>query len=273
MDTLIALGAACGLRLQRVRVRAVARRRHYFDTAAVIITLILVGKMLEAAGAGRAPATRPGRCSNEARRPPPSWTRAARRRPDRPGACRATSCWFVPGEKIPTDGVVEDGSSWVDLSLLTGESVPVEVGPGDDVVGASINGQRPAGGVRHDGRGQHALAEIVAALETAAGLEGARAAPRRPHLVGLRSGRARSSPPRPFLGWLVFAGAAPGDAVLHAVAVLLIACPCALGLATPVADHGGHGPRRRARRAVQRRRRLRTPRSGWTSRCWTRPAR
>jgi cation-transporting ATPase V len=145
-----------------------------------------------------------------------------------------------PGEKIPTDGVVNMGASWVDLSLLTGESVPVEVGPGDDVVGASING---------NGRlvvfvttvGAHtALAGIVRALEQAQGSKApvqhladrisAVFVPAVLVLAGLTA-----------LGWVAIAGATPGNAVLHAVAVLLIACPCALGLATPVAVMAGTG--------------------------------
>ena len=145
-----------------------------------------------------------------------------------------------PGEKIPADGVVKTGASWVDLSLLTGESVPVEVGPGDDVVGASINGNGRLVVFVTTVGANTALAGIVRSLERAQGSKApvqqladrisAVFVPAVLVLAGLTA-----------LGWVALAGATPGDAVLHAVAVLLIACPCALGLATPVAVMAGTG--------------------------------
>ncbi|TDC43005.1 heavy metal translocating P-type ATPase [Micromonospora sp. KC213] len=149
--------------------------------------------------------------------------------------------WFVvrPGEKIATDGVVEEGSSAVDASMLTGESVPVEVGPGDAVVGATVN----AGGrlvVRATRVGADTqLAQMAKLVEQA---QTGKAAVQRladrisgvfvPIVIALAVGT---------LGWWVGAGAGLTAAFTAAVAVLIIACPCALGLATPTALLVGTG--------------------------------
>jgi Cu+-exporting ATPase len=144
-----------------------------------------------------------------------------------------------PGEKVPADGVVKEGRSWVDLSLLTGESVPVDVGPGDEVVGASINGHGKMV-VFVTRTGTHArLAEIGRLLEHA---QGSKASIQRladrvsavfvPVVLALAA--------LTLVGWLA-AGETMGTALLHATAVVLIACPCALGLATPAAITAGAG--------------------------------
>jgi Cu+-exporting ATPase len=144
-----------------------------------------------------------------------------------------------PGEKIATDGVVDDGSSAVDASMLTGESVPVEVGPGDNVVGATVN----AGGrliVRATRVGADTqLAQMAKLVEQA---QTGKAPVQRladrisgvfvPVVIALAIGT---------LGWWVGAGAGWTAAFTAAVAVLIIACPCALGLATPTALLVGTG--------------------------------
>ena len=145
-----------------------------------------------------------------------------------------------PGEKIATDGEVVEGSSAVDASMLTGEPVPVEVGPGDAVVGATVN----AGGrlvVRATRVGADTqLAQIGPAGRGRADRQGAGAAAGRPGLGGVRPGRdrARAGHARR-TGWPTGAGAEA--AFTAAVAVLIIACPCALGLATPTALLVGTG--------------------------------
>ena len=246
MDTLIALGSLAAYLYSVWAVLASARTgvgepvEAYFDTGAVIITLILVGKTLEArARAAAADASRAllERGAKRARIVQADGTERSIEIEDvRPGM-RAV---VLAGEKIPADGVVKEGESWVDLSLLTGESVPVDVGPGSDVVGASINGH---------GRlvvfitkvGAHTtLSEIVRLLQAA---QGSKAPVQRladrisavfvPIVLGLAAAT--------FLGWMVVAGASPGEALLHATAVLLVACPCALGLATPAAIMAGTG--------------------------------
>ena len=144
-----------------------------------------------------------------------------------------------PGEKVATDGVVTSGASAVDVSMLTGESVPVDVGPGDDVVGATVN----VGGLLHvratrvGADTQLAqMARLVADAQSGKA-EVARLADRVsaifvPVVIGLAL--------LTLVGWLV-AGGSPSAAFTAAVAVLIIACPCALGLATPTALLVGTG--------------------------------
>ncbi|MGH3775944.1 MAG: heavy metal translocating P-type ATPase [Pseudonocardiaceae bacterium] len=144
-----------------------------------------------------------------------------------------------PGEKIATDGVVEDGSSAVDASMLTGESVPVEVGPGDAVVGATVN----AGGrlvVRATRIG--ADTQLAQMAKLVADAQNGKAAVQRladrisgvfvPIVIALAAAT---------LGFWLGTGAGAAAAFTAAVAVLIIACPCALGLATPTALLVGTG--------------------------------
>ena len=244
MDTLIALGSMAAY-LYSVWAVLASRTagesaEAYFDTGAVIITLILVGKTLEArARATAADASRAllERGAKQARIVQADGTERSIEIEDvRPGM-RAV---VLAGEKIPADGVVKEGESWVDLSLLTGESVPVDVGPGSEVVGASINGHgRLVVFITKVGANTK-LSEIVRLLQAA---QGSKAPVQRladrisavfvPIVLGLAAAT--------FLGWVILAGASPGEALLHATAVLLIACPCALGLATPAAIMAGTG--------------------------------
>ncbi|WP_446218096.1 heavy metal translocating P-type ATPase [Micromonospora sp. IBHARD004] len=144
-----------------------------------------------------------------------------------------------PGEKVATDGVVEEGSSAVDASMLTGESVPVEVRPGDTVAGATVNagGRLVVRATRVGGDTQLAqMAKLVEAAQTG------KAAVQRladrisgvfvPIVIALAVGT---------LGWWLGTGAGTTAAFTAAVAVLIIACPCALGLATPTALLVGTG--------------------------------
>ena len=144
-----------------------------------------------------------------------------------------------PGEKVATDGIVVDGSSAVDAGMLTGESVPVEVGPGDDVIGATMN----AGGrlvVRATRVGADTELAVMARLVEQAQTgkaEVQRLADRVsavfvPIVIALALGT--------LVVWLLI-GAGPEVAFTAAVATLIIACPCALGLATPTALLVGTG--------------------------------
>ncbi|MET7804034.1 heavy metal translocating P-type ATPase [Micromonospora chersina] len=144
-----------------------------------------------------------------------------------------------PGEKVATDGVVTDGTSAVDASMLTGESVPVEVGPGDTVVGATVNagGRLVVRATRVGGDTQ--LAQMAKLVEQA---QTGKAAVQRladrisgvfvPIVIALAAGT---------LGWWLGTGSGTTAAFTAAVAVLIIACPCALGLATPTALLVGTG--------------------------------
>jgi heavy metal translocating P-type ATPase len=238
MDTLVALGAFAAYAYSAWSVAA-GGSEHYFDTAAVIVTLILLGKALEArARTGAADASR-ALLERGAKEAIVVADGAERRVPI--GELHPGQLVVVPpGEKVPADGVVKEGTSWVDLSLLTGEAVPVDVGPGDEVVGASINGHgRLVVFVTRTG-GNSKLGEIVRLLQAAQGSKAPvqRLADRISSVfVPIVLVIALCT----FTGWWLVAGVGPGTALLHAAAVLLIACPCALGLATPAAIMAGTG--------------------------------
>jgi Cu+-exporting ATPase len=145
-----------------------------------------------------------------------------------------------PGERLPVDGIVVEGRSAVDESMLTGESLPVDRGPGDEVVGATINRQ---GLLKYEATrvgAQTALAQIIRLVEEA---QGSKAPIQRladrisgvfvPVVIGLAL--------ITFLAWLIFGGVGFTQSMIYMVAVLVIACPCALGLATPTAIMVGTG--------------------------------
>ncbi|MGZ4131579.1 MAG: heavy metal translocating P-type ATPase, partial [Actinomycetota bacterium] len=251
MDTLVAMGSLAAYLYSAWAVLDAARAsagmdamapsvHHYFDTAAVIITLILLGKMLEArarATAGDASRALLERGAKQATILTPEGGERTIAIDDlRPGMKAVVR----PGEMVPADGVVKEGESWVDLSLLTGESVPVDVQPGDEVVGASINGHgRLVVFVTKVGANTK-LAEIVRLLESA---QGSKAPVQRlaDRISAVFVPVVMTIAAATFVGWALFTGVGPGQALLHATAVLLIACPCALGLATPAAIMAGTG--------------------------------
>jgi Cu+-exporting ATPase len=212
----------------------------FYDTAAIIISLILLGRFLEARARGQ---------SSEAIRKliglQPSTARVIRDNADITIPVEQVSIGDLvlvrPGERIPTDGEVVGGASAVDESMLTGESLPVEKGIGSMVYGATINANG-ALQVRASKVGKDTvLAQIIRLVEEAQGskapiqhLADQVAAYFVPAVIGV-AGMA-------FLVWLVV-GPDPAFtwAMLTAVAVLIIACPCALGLATPTAIMVGTG--------------------------------
>jgi Cu+-exporting ATPase len=212
----------------------------YFDTAAVIIVLILFGRMLEARAKGR---------TSE------SITALMRLRPAtarilRDGAEREVPVGEVlvgdtvvvkPGERVPVDGTVVDGRSSVDESMITGESLPVEKGPGDEVVGATINKWgRLAFQARKVGK-DTALAQIIKLVQDA---QGSKAPIQRlaDRIAAYFVPFVISAAILTFVAWFDF-GPPPRAtfALLNFVAVMIIACPCALGLATPTAVMVGTG--------------------------------
>ncbi|MFN8233927.1 MAG: heavy metal translocating P-type ATPase [Actinomycetota bacterium] len=238
MDTLIAVGslAAYGYSVWAILSDAGG---HYFDTGAVIVTLVLLGKTLEArarATAGDASRALLERQADEATVLEGDVERRIPLADVHPGMLVVVR----PGEKVPADGVIREGTSWVDLSLLTGESVPVDVGPGDEVVGASVNGTgRLVVFVTTVGANSR-LSQIVRLLQTA---QGSKAPIQRlaDRVSSVFVPIVLAVAILTFAGWLVLTDASRGTALLHAVAVLLIACPCALGLATPAAIMAGTG--------------------------------
>ncbi|GAB2859730.1 heavy metal translocating P-type ATPase [Lentzea nigeriaca] len=210
----------------------------YFEVAAGVTTFILAGRYFEARSKRRAGAALKALLELGAK--DVAVLRDGREVRIPTGDLRVGDRFVVrPGEKIATDGVIEEGSSAVDAGMLTGESVPVEVGVGDAVVGATVN----AGGrlvVRATRVGSDTqLAQMARLVEEAQSgkAEVQRLADRVsavfvPIVIALAVGT---------LGFWLGTGNGVGAAFTAAVAVLIIACPCALGLATPTALLVGTG--------------------------------
>ena len=238
MDTLISIGTLAAYLWSAVVLVGGVDADTYFEVAAVITTLILLGRYLEARAKSR---------SSEAIRALLELG-AKEARVLRDGNEISVSIEQVarddlvvvrPGEKIPTDGVVVEGESAVDQSLLTGESLPVEVGPGADVAGATINtyGRLVVRATKVGA--DTALAQIARLVEAAqSGKAPVQRLADRVSAVFVPAVVALSL--ATLAGWLLL-GASPGEAFTAAVAVLIIACPCALGLATPTALMVGTG--------------------------------
>ncbi|HUG24116.1 heavy metal translocating P-type ATPase [Piscinibacter sp.] len=240
MDLLVAIGtsAGYGLSVYQLLVHGDGMPELYFEASAVVITLVLLGKWLE---------TRAKRQTTEAiralnaLRPDMARVRANGRDSEVPIAqVRVNDVVVVrPGERIAVDGIVVEGASQADESLITGESLPVAKHEGDAVTGGSVN----ADGlllVRTTAVGaESTLARIVRLVESA---QAAKAPIQRlvdrvsaffvPVVIVIAA--------ITLLGWGMTTGAWDA-AILHAVAVLVIACPCALGLATPTAIMAGTG--------------------------------
>jgi P-type Cu+ transporter len=218
--------------------RASGAEHIYFEVAAGVTTFILAGRYFEARSKRRAGAALRALLELGAKEVAVLRGGTEQRIPVEQ---LAVGDRFVvrPGERISTDGVIEEGSSAVDQSMITGESLPVEVGPGSEVVGATVN----AGGrvvVRATRIGADTqLAQMARLVEEA---QSGKAAVQRladrisgvfvPIVIVLAAGT---------LGFWLGTGAGFGMALTAAVAVLIIACPCALGLATPMALLVGTG--------------------------------
>ena len=238
MDTLISIGTLAALSWSAVVLLAGLDEHTYFEVAAVITTLILVGRYLEA---------RARRSSSAAIRALLELgAKEARLLRDGeevlvPATEVEVGDLFVlrPGEKAPADGVVLEGESALDQSLLTGESVPVEVAPGSEVAGATINtyGRLIVRATRVGA--DTALAQIARLVaEAQAGKAPIQRLVDRVSAIFVPAVIALSL--ATLAGWLLLTGEA-GAAFTAAVAVLIIACPCALGLATPTALMVGTG--------------------------------
>jgi P-type Cu+ transporter len=238
MDTLISIGTLAAWGWSLVALAAVEEGHTYFEVAGVITTLILLGRFFEAHARRRSGAAIRALLELGAKE-----ARVLRdgREVIVPVDELAVGDRFVvrPGEKIATDGVVEEGFAAVDQSMLTGESVPVEVGPGAEVAGATINTSgRLLVRVTKVG-GETALAQIARLVaEAQAGKAPIQRLADRVSAVFVPVVMAISL--ATLLGWLLVTGD-PAAAFTAAVAVLIIACPCALGLATPTGLMVGTG--------------------------------
>ncbi|HEX7650806.1 MAG TPA: heavy metal translocating P-type ATPase [Noviherbaspirillum sp.] len=238
MDLLVALGtsAAYGLSLYLLAVRGA--HHLYFEASAVVITLVLLGKWLEArAKRQTAAAIR----ALQVLRPETARVRRDGAEVDVPSAQVKVGDLVVvrPGERIPVDGVVQEGASHVDESMITGESLPVARQAGDKVTGGAINAEGLLLVLTTAVGAESTLSRIIRLVESA---QSAKAPIQRlvdkvsavfvPVVVAIA-----------FLtlaGWWLYSGELE-TSIINAVAVLVIACPCALGLATPAAIMAGTG--------------------------------
>ena len=239
MDLLVALGtsAAFGLSLYQLWAHG-DRHGLYFESSAVVITLVLLGKWLEARA--RRQTTAAIRALN-ALKPDTARVRRAGAELELPLAEVKVGDLVVvrPGERIAVDGEVVEGDSHVDESLITGESLPVARGPGDKVTGGAVNGEGLLCLRTAAVGAESALARIVRLVESAQG----RKAPIQ-RLVDRVSAVFVPAVLGVALVTLLAWGLLGHDwtaALLNAVSVLVIACPCALGLATPAAIMAGTG--------------------------------
>ncbi len=239
MDVLVAMGSSVAYFYSLGVLLSPALGKHvYFETSAVIITLIKLGKMLEARTKGR---TGGAIRKLMALRPKTATVLKDGKEEMVPlSQVRVGDILVVkPGESIPVDGVVIEGESSVDESMLTGEPLPVDKLPGDQVVGGTINGQ---GWLKLEAKKvgkDTALAHIIRMVREAQGskapvqaLADKAAAIFVPAVIGIAF--------LTFALWWILGGEFV-PAMIRLVAVLVIACPCALGLATPTAIMAGTG--------------------------------
>ncbi|HEX5910015.1 MAG TPA: heavy metal translocating P-type ATPase, partial [Thermoleophilaceae bacterium] len=211
----------------------------YLETAAVVTTLILAGRWLEARAKRRAGAALTALLELGAKDVEVLDDDGSARRIPTADLAVGTRFLVRPGQKVATDGVVEQGNSALDKSLLTGEPVPVEVGPGDAVVGATVN----AGGrlvVRATRVGSDTTLGQIARLvsDAQAGKAPVQRLADRVSAVFVPVVFVLATAT---LGFWLGTGESTAFAFTTAVAVLIIACPCALGLATPTALMVGSG--------------------------------
>ncbi len=211
----------------------------FFDTAAMITTLILLGRFFEARAKGRA-----SRAITKLLELGAKQARVVRDGSevmvDVGDVLVGDTVVVLPGEKIPTDGRITAGSSSVDESMLTGESMPVDKAPGDDAFGATINQQgRLEIEVLKVGDAT-ALAQIVRLVEDAQATKAPvqRLADR---VSAVFVPTVLVIAAVVFAAWMIVSGGDVPVALRNAVAVLIIACPCAMGLATPTAIMVGSG--------------------------------
>jgi len=245
MDVLIAMGSSAAYFYSLAILFGLIAGHLYFETAAVIICLILLGKLLEARARGRT--------SEAIRRLLGLQAKTARVVREGVGqdvpvedVRRGDVVLVRPGERIPVDGTVIDGRTAVDESMITGESLPAEKAPGDEVIGATLN---KMGAIRFEATRvgkDTALAQIVRLVQEAQGSKAPiqRVADR---VSSVFVPAVIAAALMTFAAWLLLAPPPAGDtpaftrALINMVAVLVIACPCALGLATPTAVMVGTG--------------------------------
>lgn len=245
MDVLVALGTSAAYFYSLAEaIKTIGNPGYhphlYFETSAVLITLILVGKLFEALAKGRTTEAISKLLSLQAKEATVIRDGQEVKVPIEDVKVNDTII-VKPGEKIPVDGKVISGQSAVDEAMITGESIPVEKIAGDSVIGATINKNGTLTMTATKVGKDTALAGIIKVVEDA---QGSKAPIQRvaDTISGIFVPIVVAISAVTFLVW--YFGVAPGDfaaALETAIAVLVIACPCALGLATPTSIMVGTG--------------------------------
>ncbi len=245
MNSLVALGTSAAFLFSVVSTFApgwlpAGTANVYYEAAAVIVVLILTGRWMEARAKGRT-----GEAIRQLMGLQPRVARVERKGEVQELSIDAVAVGDVlhlrPGERVAVDGRVIDGQSFVDESMLSGEPVPVAKAAGDEVIGGTINGQ---GALRYEaekvGR-DTMLSQIVAMVREAQGAKLPIQA-RVDRVTAVFVPAVMAVAALTFLIWMMV-GPSPalGHAIVAAVAVLIIACPCAMGLATPTSIMVGTG--------------------------------
>ncbi|MEH7178716.1 heavy metal translocating P-type ATPase [Neobacillus vireti] len=245
MDVLVALGTSAAYFYSLyLSIMSISMGTHtielYYETSAVLITLIILGKLFEAKAKGRSSEAIKKLMGLQAKTASVERNGLEQEIPLEE-VIVGDILYIKPGEKIPVDGKIIEGNSAIDESMLTGESVPVDKSIGDEVIGATLNKN---GFIKVEAKKvgrDTALAQIIKVVEEA---QGSKAPIQRladkisgifvPIVVGIAV--------IAFIIWYVWV--APGDfaeALEKMIAILVIACPCALGLATPTSIMAGSG--------------------------------
>ncbi|WP_434704700.1 copper-exporting P-type ATPase CopA [Bacillus atrophaeus] len=245
MDVLVALGTtAAYVYSLYLTIQSLGAHGHtdglYYETSAILLTLILLGKRFEAKAKGRSSDAIKKLMKLQAKTATVVRDGQEQVIPIE-DVMTGDLVYVKPGERIPVDGEVTEGRSAVDESMITGESIPVDKSPGDSVTGATMNANGflkiKAVNVGKD----TALSQIIRVVEEA---QGSKAPIQRlaDQISGIFVPIVLGIAVTTFLIWYFWA--APGDvgeAISKLIAVLVIACPCALGLATPTSIMAGSG--------------------------------
>jgi Cu+-exporting ATPase len=240
MDTLVALGIGSAFLYSTYIMFFTDKHEEYFMDVAIITTFILLGRYLEARAKGRAGSAIRKLLELSAKvahliKPNGDVVDIPADQIQKNDLLRVK-----PGEKIPTDGVITEGRAMLDESMITGESFPVEKTAGDTVIGATLNHTTSFTIRATKVGGETMLSQIIKMVQSAQ----MHKAPIQ-KLVDVVAGYfvwgVLTVALITFIGWTIVNGGAAMSAIIPTVAVLIIACPCALGLATPISIVVGSG--------------------------------